>query len=166
MPRQRGLPPAKTGQLTDRDNSSILSADHDLEVIRVVLNSRRIMKKCFPLAWVVGGLLLVCGCESLPPQPPPEPMVSPQLAPPVANLEVTLDLSRHYDITCRDSQTTKVYTDCRIVGFAGSVLTGPQGMVATDGYFDHWLVIELPDGHRVFLAPGSIAYLEETRKAK
>ena len=93
-------------------------------------------------------------------------MISPQLVPPVANLDITLDLSRHYDITCRDSQTTKVYSDCRIVGFLGQVLATPQGLVNTEGYFDHWLVIELADGHRVFLAPGSVAYLEETQKAR
>jgi hypothetical protein len=122
------------------------------------------MKNYIPLALVFGGLL--CGCESLPEQPPPQPMVNPQFAPPMANLDVTLDITRHYDITCRDSQTTKVYNDCRIVGFVGQNLATPQGLAATDGYFDHWLVIELPDRHRVFLAPGSIAYLEETQKAK
>ncbi len=91
-------------------------------------------------------------------------MVPPMTTVPVANLDVSVDLGKHYNITCHDVQTVKVYSDCRIIGFAGQVLATPQGPVTTDGYFDHWLAIEMPDGHRVYLPPGVIAALEEVKK--
>ena len=119
------------------------------------------MKKTVPLSILL--VLFACGCETLPEQPPP--MIStPAPVPPAVNLGITLDLTRRYDVSCHNGETVKVYNDCRIVGFAGQIISTSEGLASTDGYFDHWLVIELPDGHRVYLPPGVIASLEEIKK--
>lgn len=84
---------------------------------------------------------------------------------PVPNQNVVLDFTKRYDVTCRDGQTTRAYTDCRILGYTGETVRDAYGSDSKGYYpqFGRWLALELADGRRVFLPPGSVIFLEEAK---
>lgn len=103
---------------------------------------------------------LFCGCAS--PKPDRLPTIAGQTVP---NENVVLDFTKRYDIVCRDGQTTRTYNGCRILGYTGETVRDAEGAVSRSysKHFARWLVVELTDGRRVVLSPGSVAFLEETR---
>lgn len=75
-----------------------------------------------------------------------------------------IDFKKRYDFhLSSQSGESRVYSNCRIVGFTagggGSSSLGSYGYE----YFDHWLVIELPDKRRAFLPPHQILTFEEAK---
>jgi hypothetical protein len=105
---------------------------------------------------------LLCGCAS--PDRDQPPTVAGQ---PVPNQNVLLDFSKRYDLVCRDGTSeARTYADCRILGYTGETVRDHAGLLSKDYYgsFGRWLVVELPDGRRACLPPGSVLFLEETKR--
>jgi len=129
---------------------------------------------------LLAGLLFVVfvwglAQSSAPAAPRPPELAGQQV--PNAVHEIRFD--RTYDLYCtffRDEPTT--YRGCKILGFTGrggqkSVqasapefvgFSNPSGSGSAYGsgrYFEQWLVLELADGRKSFIPPGSVRYIEE-----
>jgi hypothetical protein len=117
------------------------------------------MKTPYFVLLIVTGLL--CGCAS--PQRDRPPTIAGQTVP---NENVVLDFTKRYDLVCRDGQSSRTYSGCRILGYTGETVRDADGSYSKSyyGHFGRWLVVELSDGRRVFMSPSSIAFLEETKK--
>jgi hypothetical protein len=113
------------------------------------------------LALLILAIALVTGCATTPWDKPPD--IAGQ---PVPNQNIVLDFSKRYDLICRDSQTTRTYANCKILGYTGESVRDAQGIMSTvyGGHFGRWLVVELTDGRLGCLPPSSIMFLEEAKK--
>src|SRR5687768_8846516 len=104
---------------------------------------------------------LLCGCASSPPDKPPT--IAGQPAP---NQNILLDFTKRYDLVCRDGEASRRYEGCRVLGYTGESVRDSEGLIskAFGGHFGRWLVVELVDGRRAFLPPGSVTFLEESKR--
>jgi hypothetical protein len=134
---------------------------------------------------ILAGLLLLgvfiyaVASHSAPAGPRPPELGGQQV--PEKVYEIHFD--QKYDLYCslfHEAPTT--YRSCKILGFTGrggeSVsagrAAGSSGFAFSSGsgsassyaqYFDHWLVLELPDGRLAYIPPNAVKYIEEAKPA-
>ena len=87
--------------------------------------------------------------------PTPAPFVAGQRVP---QEHVSLHFTNRLTFYCSSSRE---FHNCRIVGFTGG--TGDREPSISRGYdyFDHWIVLEEVAGHRFYIRPSDIQYIEE-----
>ncbi len=101
--------------------------------------------------------LLLAGCATTTPDRPPE-----LAGQPVPNQNIVIDFTKRYNLVCHDGESSKTYRACRVLGYTGDTVREADGSLSkTYGQFGRWLAVQLPGGHRVFLSPSSIRFLEE-----
>jgi len=116
----------------------------------------------YSLITLLSAGTLLCGCASTPPRDQP-PTIAGQ---PVPNQNIVLDFSQRYDLVCRDGQGVQTNTSCRILGYTGETVRDASGIISREysSQFGRWLVVELSDGRRACLPPGSVTFLVETKR--
>lgn len=118
---------------------------------RIILLAGGVLSGFLIVTLLIIGLVYVN--RPLPPQPPE---LGGQKVP---SKIYEISFEKRYDLFCaffKEEPTT--YRNCKILGFTGQEeeSAGSKGR-----YFSHWLVLELSDGRRAYLAPESIKYIEE-----
>lgn len=121
--------------------------------------------------WVIAGrwtaatavaAALALGCGSR--QQPEPPSVGGQ---PVPSKTFDVDFSKRYDLICSaQGGAPLVYRDCRILGFTGEKSEASGSYGGKNGYFESWLVLELPDRRLAYITPGEVRAFEETAGLK
>jgi hypothetical protein len=127
---------------------------------------------------VVGGLVaLSLLFWALAPGAPRPPELGGQQVPDTV-YEIPFD--RQYDLYCSGYGNEKftVHRNCQILGFTGrgeensrgrrgsafigfSGLSG-SGVSSYAEFFEHWLVLKLPDGRLAYIPPNSVQFIEES----
>lgn len=110
-----------------------------------------------------GFAWLLSSCASVPSSRDKPPQIAGQTVPAE---NIVLDFTRRFNLVCRDGSDCLRVSNCRILGYTGEVVRDTSGMVSGKyaGHFGRWLVVELADGRRACLQPGSITYLEEAAR--
>lgn len=109
------------------------------------------------LAWLLSGCVSGSSSQDEPPQ------IAGQTVP---DENIVLDFARRFNLVCRDGSSSLRVTNCRILGYTGESVRDASGSVSGKyaGHFGRWLVVELADGRRACMDPGSIRYLEEAAR--
>ena len=63
-------------------------------------------------------------------------------------------------------ETSEEFHDCRVVGFTGETSGQGSGISSSYVYFDNWIVLENTTGHRFYVRPGDIRYIEDDTAIK
>jgi hypothetical protein len=133
---------------------------------------------CSKLPWIVCALLMVSCAQTKVPAPKP-PELAGQKAP---DKQIELDLSKRYDVwigspfgTPAVGDSNQVYRSCRIIGFTGGgmrdggisfggsgAFPGSIDNLLNRSHFTGWLVLQRPDGRKIFLPATQISRLEES----
>jgi hypothetical protein len=117
------------------------------------------------IIFIVGGAIASFGClvlyialNSGEPSRPSVPTVAGQQVPPD---RVSLNFTNRFTFYCDSSAPHRVFRECKIIGFSGE--TSGRGPSISSGYvyFDNWVVLENADGHRFYVRPGDIQYIED-----
>lgn len=110
---------------------------------------------------ITGTAWLLSSCITGPPDRDKPPEVAGQAVP---DENIVLDFTRRFNLVCRDGSGSLKVSNCRILGYTGESVRDASGTVSKRyyGHFGRWLVVELADGRRACLPPGSISYLEES----
>ena len=109
------------------------------------------------LAWLLSSCVGASSSRDNPPQ------VAGQTVPAE---NIVLDFTRRFNLVCRQGSDSLRVSNCRILGYTGEAVRDAAGAVSSKyaGHFGRWLVVELADGRRACLEPGSITYLEEAAR--
>ena len=90
----------------------------------------------------------------------PIPTVAGQQVP---QERVNLNFTNRFTFYCGSSRE---FHDCRIVGFTGETSSRGSGISSGFVYFDNWIVLEDAAGHRIYVRPGDIQYIEDSSTVK
>lgn len=136
------------------------------------------------LAVLILSLLFYVAVPSRKPPVTPRPPELGGQQVPARVYEIRFD--QKYDLFCSFYQEEPtIYRNCKILGFTGrgdgsagsGRDAGVGGFVLSSGsgsgsssydreFFDHWLVLELPDGRMAYIPPNAVRYIEQAATGK
>ncbi|MBN1457090.1 MAG: hypothetical protein JW912_04480 [Sedimentisphaerales bacterium] len=117
--------------------------------------------------FVVGGIVGVFATMALililqilisysPKEPSPPKLAGHEVPSEIYNI----DFSKRYDLKLSSYESQHAYSNCLIKGFTYKKRDGSRNY----SYFEKWLVVELPDKRLVYLQPGNIKIIEESKQ--